>query len=110
MAQATRSLTSFYGSFFLGAVDVALLPYTLTFEAFAGQTPKDEDVILGLIACVFLSTVVPILPELFSITFAIASIAVTFAVLSMFLTYPVAIVADALSASFNDRAPSYALV
>ena len=108
MASVTRSLTNFYGSFFIGAAQVAVLPYTLTFEAFAGENPKDEDYILGLIACVFLSTVIPILPELFSFTVALALIAANFALISMFIAYPAAILADAVINTANDDfSPAY---
>ncbi|MDR3502808.1 MAG: hypothetical protein P4L79_09515 [Legionella sp.] len=94
---ATRSLTNFYGSFFLGCAEVAVSPYSLTLNAFMGSQPKTEDLILGIGACVFFSTIVPILPEVTSFTFAVAAFAASLALASMFVTYPISILMDALN-------------
>lgn len=94
---ATRSLTKFYGSFFLGCGQVAASPYLLTLNAFMDSQPKKEDLILGIAACVFFSTVVPILPEVASFTFAVAAFAASLALATMFVTYPISILMDALN-------------
>ena len=94
---ATGSLTKFYGSFFLGCVDLAVCPYTFTLGAFLDPNePKTEQLVLGVAACVVLSVVVPILPTITSITFAIAMFAASLALASMFIAYPIALLADAL--------------
>ena len=97
MSTYTGGLTKFYGGFFIGCAEVAICPYTTTFSLIAGQNPTPEDVLLGVIGCVILSTVVPILPELTSITFAIASIAISIAIATMFVTYPFSLLLDALN-------------
>lgn len=94
---ATRSLTNFYGSFFLGCGQVAVSPYILTLNAFMSSQPKTEDLILGIGACIFFSTVVPILPEITSFTFAVATFAASLALASMFVSYPISILMDALN-------------
>jgi len=102
---ATRSLTKFYGSFFLHCADVALCPYTVTLGAFMDPLqPKTEELILGVGACVVLSTLVPVLPTLCSITFAVAAFAMSLALASMFIAYPIAILADAIDSccSYED--------
>ena len=101
---ATRSLTGFYGSFFWGCADVAICPYTLTIKAFMDPSqPRTEDFILGVGACVFLSTLVPVLPAITSMTFAIASFAISLALASMFIAYPIAILADAIDSCENEH-------
>ncbi|QMT59747.1 hypothetical protein [Legionella sp. PC997] len=93
---ATKSLTNFYGSFFWECAKFSICPYRLTIQAFLdSDNPDPNDLILGIGACLVLSTVVPILPAVSSITIAIASIASVFALASMFVTYPFTILSDA---------------
>lgn len=97
---ATRSLTNFYGSFFLGCTKLAICPYTETLRAFMDpQRLRTEELMLGVAACIVLTTVVPVLPTLTSFTFTIALFAASLAMASMFLAYPFAILADALAPS-----------
>lgn len=101
---STRSLTGFYGSFFWGCVEVAVCPYSLTIQAFMDSSePRTEDFLLGVGACVFLSTLVPVLPSITTVTFAIASFAISLALASMFIAYPIAILADAIESSQNEH-------
>ncbi|KTD56942.1 hypothetical protein Lsai_1919 [Legionella sainthelensi] len=100
---ATKSLTRFYGSFFLKCGEVAIYPYLLTMGAFIDSKPKEEELILGIGVCLFLSTVVPILPAITSITFAIASFGISLALASMFVTYPVALISDALDSTPSEH-------
>lgn len=94
---AVRSLTDFYASFFTKTALFAVSPYTLTVAAFLdSRNPKSQDLLLGVAACVILSTVVPVLPWITSITFAIAGFAMSVALASMFIAYPVALIMDAL--------------
>ena len=93
---ATRDLTKFYGNFFLGAADLACYPYTRTFLA-AGNNPHREfDFPTAIVAVGILTFVVPILPVIFSVTSAIASVLVSLAVASMFLLYPAALLCDVI--------------
>ena len=93
---ATRSLTKFYGSFFLGCAELAVCPYIYTMKAFMGTQPETKDLVLGIGACIFFSTVVPVLPGIASLTFAIASFAASIALATMFVAYPLAVISDAL--------------
>lgn len=94
---ATPSLSRFYGSFFWGCTQFAVSPYTNTFFAIAkGRThQEDKNYIAAGVVCGILTFLVPILPVLTSFTFSLASIAMILAAASMFLTYPIAILADA---------------
>ncbi|KTD53825.1 hypothetical protein Lsan_3489 [Legionella santicrucis] len=93
---ATKSLTNFYGSFFWKCAKFAICPYRLTINAFLDSDhPDPNDLALGIGACLVLSTIVPILPAISSITIAIASIAAVLALASMFVTYPFTILSDA---------------
>ncbi|CDZ77745.1 hypothetical protein BN59_02035 [Legionella massiliensis] len=104
---AVRSLTEFYASFFTKTALFAVSPYTLTFAAFLdSRNPKTEELLLGVAACVILSTVVPVLPWITSITFAIAGFAMSVALASMFIAYPVALIMDALEPD-TIASPSY---
>jgi len=101
---ATKSLTQFYGSFFLKCGEIAICPYLYTMGAFIDSKPaKPEDLILGVGVCLFLSTVVPILPAITSITFAIASFGISLGLASMFLTYPFALLSDAIDSTHSDH-------
>ena len=94
---ATRDLTKFYGNFFLEATDFAFYPYTGTFLA-AGDNPYgDFDFATAIVAVGILTFVVPLLPVIFSVTSAIASVAVSLAVASMFLSYPAALLCDVIN-------------
>jgi hypothetical protein len=94
---ATRSLTNLYGSFFFGCGQMAVSPYSLTLKAFMGSQPTEKDLVLGVGACIFLSTVVPILPQITSFTFMAAAFTASLALASMFFTYPISILIDALN-------------
>lgn len=101
---ATKSLTQFYGSFFWKCGEIALCPYLLTMGAFIDSKPaKTEDLILGVGVCLFLSTVVPILPAITSITFAVAAFGISLALASMFVAYPVVLLSDAIESTRSDR-------
>lgn len=98
----TVALSKSYGSFFWGCTKFAVSPYTNTFMAVANSNnPNDsiEDCLsntaaAALVVGVF-TFVVPVLPVIASITFALSSIAMLAAVASMFVTYPGALLADA---------------
>lgn len=104
----TLSLSAGYGSFFWGCTKFAISPYTTTFMAIA----KDgNDVLMNLIAASvvtgILTFVVPILPALTSFTFSLASVAMLLGVASMFVTYPLAVLADACASSDNSYTHSH---
>ncbi|WP_454782438.1 hypothetical protein [Legionella sp. WA2022007384] len=93
---ATKRLTNFYGSFFWNCTKLAISPYRLTIKAFLdSEHPDPNDLALGIGACLVLSTIVPILPAISSVTIAIASIAAVLALATMFVTYPFTILSDA---------------
>lgn len=105
---ATQSLTRGYGSFFWGCTKFAVSPYTNTFMALAregnGRGAEGlENVVAGAVLCGILTFVVPVLPVITTFTFALASIAMLLAAASMFLTYPVAVVADACDSSWENE-------
>lgn len=94
---ATGSLTKFYASAFFKCGEVALCPYILTLKAFYDpERPRNEDLIMGAAACVLLSTLVPILPTLTTITLTIAAFGACLALASMFVAYPIALLIDAM--------------
>lgn len=102
---STGSLTKFYGSFFWKCGEFALCPYLLTLNAFKNsKTANEEDLVLGVAACVFFSTVVPILPAIASLTIAIGLIGACCALVSMFFSYPIALISDAFRSSTPDNA------
>lgn len=105
----TSSLNQFYGSFFLKCGAFAVSPYLLILNAFMDANPKTEELVLGAAVCVVLSTVVPVLPAITSITFAIASFAASIGVVSMFLSYPIVLLADAfkLTCDLDKQAFAY---
>jgi hypothetical protein len=102
MTTNTRGLTNFYGAFFLGALEVAFCPYTFTFNTITGDNPDDFDYALAIGAILVLTFAVPVLPEITSFTFAIATIAASLALSSMFITYPIALIMDAIEACEPD--------
>lgn len=105
----TRDLTMFYGRFFLNCGRFAVSPYTLTIDAFQttaeNQPRKTEDLVFGIGACLFLTFAVPVLPVFADITFAIAGFAMSCAIASMFVTYPIALICDALQPYQPEAAP-----
>lgn len=97
---ALLKLSQNYGSFFWECTKFAVSPYTNTFMAIANPDSNNKDECMGNIVAAslivgVLTFVVPVLPVLSLITFALASIAMLLAVASMFVTYPVAILTDA---------------
>lgn len=95
---ATLSLSRTYGSFFWGCTKFAISPYTNTFLAIANDKNNNDqltNIVAAAIVTSVLTFVVPVLPVLASITFAFASIAMLLAAASMFITYPIAVLADA---------------
>ncbi|RUR18541.1 hypothetical protein ELY21_07530 [Legionella sp. km535] len=100
---ATLSLSSSYGSFFWGCTKFALSPYTNTFMAIANDKNNDPfvNIVAASVVTSILTFVIPILPVLASVTFAIASVAILLAVATMFVTYPVAVLADACDSSWE---------
>ena len=110
MRTCTAGVTKFYGNFFIGALDFAILPYSLTLCAFAKNRNHMDpaEFAMGVAACVALSTLVPILPELTSFTIAIACFATSLALASMFLSYPLALLIDAFDgASYSSASYAY---
>ena len=97
----TLSLTRSYGSFFWGCTKFAVSPYTATFKGIARSGGDDglENVAAAAVVCGILTFVVPVLPVLTSISGTFAAIAALLAITSMLVTYPVAIVLDACTAS-----------
>ena len=100
------SLSESYGSFFWNCTKFAIYPYTNTFMAMVKNAEKDgndscSSLIAASIVTGVLTFVVPILPVFASFTFALASIAMLLAVVSMFVTYPIAILADACTDGFD---------
>ncbi|MBL7525109.1 hypothetical protein [Legionella bononiensis] len=102
---ATLSLSRGYGSFFWGCTKFAISPYTNTFMAIAND--KDYDAVTNILAASvvtgILTFVIPVLPIFASFTFAIASLGMLLAVATMFVTYPVAVLADACDSSWEDE-------
>jgi hypothetical protein len=98
---ATHSLTNFYDSFFMDSAKFALSPYRLTMRAWMRNpdNPKLIELALGVITCVVLSTVIPILPTVTSFTMAIAFIGIAFALASALIAYPIAWMVDAFDSS-----------
>ena len=101
---STRSLTYTYASFFTDCGRFAIAPYTMTFDAIARSEDQygvsqyqHEDIALAIGACAVLTFVVPILPAITTVTFAIAKIAVALALFSMFIAYPIALIDDAVT-------------
>lgn len=95
------SLGQKYGSFFWGCTKFAFSPYTNTFLSIVNsKETENEDCLSKTLAasvvCGILTFVVPVLPVLCAFTFTLSSVAMLLAVASMFVTYPVAIVGDAL--------------
>lgn len=105
---AVRSLTRFYGSFFLSCASFSVCPYLMTAGAFIDSDhPKTEELLLGVGVCIFLSTVVPILPAITSVTFALAAFAASLALASMFIAFPLALLSDALDSCSDEPQPSF---
>ncbi|HAT9398437.1 hypothetical protein [Legionella pneumophila] len=97
----TLSLGQKYGSFFWGCTKFAISPYTNTFLSIVKSKEVEETdclskALAASIVCGILTFVVPVLPVLCAFTFTLSSIAMLLAVASMFVTYPIAILGDAL--------------
>ncbi len=97
------SLTRGYGFFFRDCAKFAVSPYTDTFlkiaNAGSGEREKYlENLAAATVICGIFTFVVPVLPILTAITCVFAAIGALLAVSSLFLTYPLAIVADACGA------------
>lgn len=108
MSSCTGFLGRKYGSFFWGCTKFAFSPYISTFKWIANddQNPNHCNAMVDAAAVTALFTfVVPILPALSSITFALASIAMLLATASMFITYPVAILTDGCLSSTRANEP-----
>ncbi len=94
-----QAINRFYGSFFSGALEFAVSPYTVTFQAISGcdenfDGGSAEGFIIAGATCAFFSFVVPVLPVLTEITIALAYGAILLAAASALFTYPAALVAD----------------
>ncbi|MCL9684277.1 hypothetical protein [Legionella maioricensis] len=105
---ATQSLSRGYGSFFWGCTKFAVSPYTNTFMAIAregnGRGAEGlENVVAAAAVCGILTFVVPVLPVITTFTLALASIAMLLAAASMFLTYPLAVLADTCDSSWENE-------
>ncbi|MDI1351684.1 MAG: hypothetical protein PSV35_02780 [bacterium] len=101
------SLSRGYGSFFVGCTKFAVSPYTNTFMSIAlarDQQGREDlrNVAAAAIVCGVLTFVIPILPAITSVTVALATIAMALAVATMFLTYPIALLADICDTSWED--------
>ena len=100
----TRNLTHSYASYFLGCGELAVSPYTGTFFAIA-KTPdsrqenRTANIVAAAVVTGILTFVIPILPAIFSITSAVATVAALIAVASMFILYPLALLGDAIEDS-----------
>jgi hypothetical protein len=70
------------------------------------DNPKLIELALGVITCVVLSTVIPILPTVTSFTIAIAFIGIALALVSALIAYPVAWLVDACNSPSSDSSPS----
>lgn len=105
------SLSGAYGSFFWKCTKFAISPYTNTFMSIASSGDRDEEMLPNIAAAALvvgvLTFVVPVLPVLATFTFALASIAMLLAVASMFVTYPVALLADAFTPYDSHRHEHY---
>ena len=106
-----QNVTRGYASFFWDCANFAVSPYTKTFLAVANPSgASKDDTLLNVAAAAvvtgILTFVIPVLPTLFSITCAIASVAASLAVASMFLFYPIALLNDLLEPA-NDNKKSY---
>lgn len=103
------TLSSTYGSFFWGCTKFAVSPYTQTFKAIATSGNNNDSVeliansVAAAVICGMFTFVVPVLPVLATFTFALASIAMLLAVATMFVTYPVALLADACTPPSEDE-------
>ncbi len=97
------SLTRGYGLFFRDCAKFAVSPYTDTFLKITnadnnGRAEYLENLGAATVICGIFTFVVPILPVLTALTCAFAAIGTLLAVSSLFITYPLAITADACSA------------
>ena len=101
----TQDVTRGYASFFLECGKFAVSPYTGTFFGIAkpSSSRQEPNFVAAALITGILTFVIPVLPALFSLTCAIASVAVSLAVASMFLLYPIALLTDAFEPS---RGPS----
>ena len=95
-----------YFSFFKRAAQVAVCPYTGTFNAI--YRGNDDNIPAAAVITGVLTFIVPVLPTLFSFTFELAIIASTLAVASMFLLYPLALLGDCVSSSKHNNLPQCA--
>ncbi len=91
---ALNNVTTGYGKFFLGCADFAFFPYTRTFFGIANTPREGASIAEAIIATVFLSTVIPILPALFTVTSSLALFALSLALSVMPFMYFGALVAD----------------
>lgn len=102
------TLSGTYGSFFWGCTKFAVSPYTQTFKAIATSGNHNDPVelitnsIAAGVVCGMLTFVVPVLPVIAAFTFFLASIAMLLAVSTMFITYPIALIADGCALPSED--------
>lgn len=93
-------LNRFYKSYFTGCAELAIAPYSLTFELVAGTkwTNADFDEALwGAGVCAFFTFAIPILPALTEITFDLAVLGVVFGVITAIVAYPIAFLIDLIA-------------
>lgn len=105
MSSNVTGLNSFYGGFFSTCAKTAVWPYEATFNFVAGSNPSKNDLIFAAFVCIVLSTVIPVLPEMFSFTLAMAAIGASLGLASMIVSYPSALLVDTLTPNdgYNDQ-------
>lgn len=87
-----NELATTYNEIFNFCGYLALSPCLETYKFFAGA--DHQNLFLGVGACVFFSTFVPILPEVMSFTFAAASFLVALSLVVGIVAFPLAILID----------------
>ena len=93
---ATGELTNSYATFFNNSFLFAVSPYLVPFYAVAthGRNEQNPNILGASLVVGILTFVVPVLPMLFSMTSALACVAISLAIASMFVLYPLALFND----------------
>lgn len=101
-------LTTEYGKFFKACLEVSVLPYTSTCTAFVNYNADLEQIIknfaLGVGLCFVFSTVIPVLPELCTMSLVFSFIVASLGLVSTLFAYPIAGLIDFLD---NDVVSEY---
>lgn len=94
------TLNRFYGSFFTGCAELAIAPYSLTFELVAGNNwsnSSSDEAIWGAGVCAFFTFAIPILPALTEITLDLAILGAAFGIITAIVAYPIAFLIDLIA-------------